>query len=175
MAKDLVCNMDVDEKTAKWKTVYKGKTYSTQPVKIKVTPPAQNRQMTPPQSSPSGRAPKQAQAGEDFFIEQSVDRTRPYVGQQVTMIFRFYQGQNLYEQPTLRWPDYNGFWVEDLPPQKTYNKYINGRSYRVTEIRKALFPTVTGKLQIDPTVLRAGRGRVSTLGERHRARADRSG
>lgn len=27
MAKDLVCDMDVDEKTAKWKTVYKGKTY----------------------------------------------------------------------------------------------------------------------------------------------------
>jgi YHS domain-containing protein len=27
MAKDLVCNMDVDEKTAKIKTVYKGKTY----------------------------------------------------------------------------------------------------------------------------------------------------
>jgi YHS domain-containing protein len=27
MAKDLVCDMDVDERTAKWKTVYKGKTY----------------------------------------------------------------------------------------------------------------------------------------------------
>jgi YHS domain-containing protein len=27
MAKDLVCKMDVDERTAKWKTVYKGKTY----------------------------------------------------------------------------------------------------------------------------------------------------
>lgn len=27
MAKDLVCNMEVDEKTAKWKTEYKGKTY----------------------------------------------------------------------------------------------------------------------------------------------------
>ena len=27
MAKDLVCNMDVDEQTAKWKSVYKGKTY----------------------------------------------------------------------------------------------------------------------------------------------------
>jgi YHS domain-containing protein len=27
MAKDLVCNMDVDEKTAKYKTVYKGTTY----------------------------------------------------------------------------------------------------------------------------------------------------
>lgn len=27
MAKDLVCDMDVDEKTAKYKTNYKGKTY----------------------------------------------------------------------------------------------------------------------------------------------------
>jgi YHS domain-containing protein len=27
MAKDLVCNMEVDEKTAKWKTNYQGKTY----------------------------------------------------------------------------------------------------------------------------------------------------
>ena len=27
MAKDLVCNMDVDEATAKWTTTYKGKTY----------------------------------------------------------------------------------------------------------------------------------------------------
>jgi YHS domain-containing protein len=27
MAKDLVCNMEVDEKTAKWKKTYKGKTY----------------------------------------------------------------------------------------------------------------------------------------------------
>ncbi len=27
MAKDLVCGMDVNEKTAKYKTVYKGKTY----------------------------------------------------------------------------------------------------------------------------------------------------
>ncbi|MGD8546266.1 MAG: YHS domain-containing protein [Candidatus Bathyarchaeota archaeon] len=27
MAKDLICGMDVDEKTAKHKTTYKGKTY----------------------------------------------------------------------------------------------------------------------------------------------------
>jgi YHS domain-containing protein len=27
MARDLVCGMDVDEKTAKYKTTYKGKTY----------------------------------------------------------------------------------------------------------------------------------------------------
>ncbi len=27
MAKDLVCDMEVNEKAAKWKSVYKGKTY----------------------------------------------------------------------------------------------------------------------------------------------------
>lgn len=27
MAKDLVCDMKVDEKTAKWKTTFRGKTY----------------------------------------------------------------------------------------------------------------------------------------------------
>jgi len=27
MAKDLVCNMEVDEKTAKWTTTYQGKVY----------------------------------------------------------------------------------------------------------------------------------------------------
>jgi YHS domain-containing protein len=27
MAKDLICGMDVDEKTAEYKTTYKGKTY----------------------------------------------------------------------------------------------------------------------------------------------------
>jgi YHS domain-containing protein len=27
MAKDLVCNMEVDEKTAKWKSTYKGEMY----------------------------------------------------------------------------------------------------------------------------------------------------
>jgi len=27
LAKDLVCEMEVDEKTAKWKTNYQGKTY----------------------------------------------------------------------------------------------------------------------------------------------------
>ena len=27
MAKDLVCNMEVDEKNARWKSTYKGETY----------------------------------------------------------------------------------------------------------------------------------------------------
>lgn len=135
------------------KVKYKGKEYSTQPIQIKVNPPSQSKQVVPSIQDREHQPSMPESENRDFFIEQVVDNRKPYVGEQVTMVFRFYQGQNLYEQPTLEWPDYNGFWVEDLPPQKSYNKYIDGRAYRVIEIRKALFPTVTGKLTIEPTIL----------------------
>lgn len=132
---------------------YKGKRYSTTPIIIKVTRQAQAKQAVPSKSQSNAKTSQRSQTTSDFFIEQDVDTKKPYIGQQVTMIFRFYQAKNLYEQPTLQWPDYNGFWVEDLPPQKTYNKMINGKTYRVTEIRKALFATVAGKITIEPVVL----------------------
>lgn len=135
------------------KVKYKGREYSTQPIQIKVNPPSPTKQIAPSQPDRKRQQTVPANENRDFFIEQAVDNRQPYVGEQVTMVFRFYQGQNLYEQPRLEWPDYKGFWVEDLPPQKSYNKYINGRNYRVIEIRKALFPTVSGKLIIEPTVL----------------------
>ncbi len=133
------------------KVKYKGREYSTQPIQIKVNPPT--KRISPSQPGRKQQHNIPANENQDFFIEQAVDNNQPYVGEQVTMVFRFYQGQNLYEQPSLEWPDYKGFWVEDLPPQKSYNKYINGRNYRVIEIRKALFPTVSGKIIIEPAVL----------------------
>jgi hypothetical protein len=128
---------------------FKGKDYSTKPITIRVTHQAQPQKNVP---SKSTRQQKKNSTSE-YFIEQSVDLLKPYIGQQVTMIFRFYQSRDLFEQPSLQWPDYKGFWVEDLPPKKTYHKVINGVNYKVTEIRKALFPTVTGKNVIEPSVL----------------------
>jgi len=132
---------------------HNGKVYQTKAIKLKVVSSSQTQKSTPPKSSPKRKTSKQPKQTEDFFIEQTVDVANPYVGQQVTLIFRFYQGKNLYEQPSMKWPDFNGFWVEDLPPQKSYNKNINGKSYRVTEIRRALFPTVSGKITIEPTIM----------------------
>lgn len=131
---------------------HNGKSYKTKPLVITVLP---QTQQSPPPSQPQFKRPtaQQSSPGEDFFVEQSVDDSNPYIGQQVTLIFRFYQAENLYEQPTLQWPDFKGLWVEDLPPNKSYNTNIHGRAYRVTEIRRALFPTISGKLQIGPTIL----------------------
>jgi len=129
-----------------------GKTYATTALTLKVQAASPSKPSPPPPSTP-GQPSGHAARGQDFFIEQAVDSEKPFVGQQVVMTFRFYQGGNLYEQPSLKWPDYQGVWLEDLPPQKTYSRIVNGRTYRVTEIRRALFPTVSGKLIIGPTEL----------------------
>lgn len=128
------------------------KSYSTQPIKITVSQvaPSQPTQQAPPANAPQS---KKAAAGDLFFIEQTVDNPKPYVGQQVIMTFSFYQAQDLFQQPSLQWPDYNGFWVEDLPPNRSYTTVIGNRRYRVTEIKRALFPTVSGKLTIEPSVV----------------------
>ncbi|MCP4580797.1 MAG: protein BatD [candidate division Zixibacteria bacterium] len=135
------------------KVDYKGTTYSTKTIDITVVPQTRQNRQAPSKQQSRSRTGKQAGAGEDFFIEQTIDNDKPYIGQQVTIIFKFYQAQNLFEQPSMNWPDFKGFWVEDLPPNKTYNKQVNGKTYRVTEIRRALFPTVTGKIKIEPAIL----------------------
>jgi len=124
--------------------------YSTEPIKISVKQPGQVQSQIP-----KGQASKQSPSataspkGEDFFIEQSLSKLNPYVGEQVILTIKFYQGINLYNQPTLSWPSYSGITVEDLPPNSRYYEIVGGRRYLVTEIKRALFPLNTGETTIE--------------------------
>ncbi len=120
---------------------------STDPIKIEVK--QQGKIGQSPGSKRKTESVKVPSRTENFFIEQTVDRRRPYVGEQVTLTFKFYQAENLWEQPTLEWPEFNGFTVEDLPPNNRYDKIINSKRYRVTEIKRALFPIGSGEIIID--------------------------
>jgi hypothetical protein len=75
------------------------------------------------------------------------------MGQQVIYRFRLYQLIQLYARPELKWPDFNGFLVYDLSPNKQYYQSIDNFEYQVTEVRRAIFPTTPGTLVIDPTQL----------------------
>ncbi len=124
---------------------------ATDPIKIHVvnqgsSPAQQGSNPSQPNQTPKPQPP---QKSGDFFIDQSVNKTNPYVGEQVTLTFRFYQAVNLWDQPTLEWPKYAGFTVEDLPPNNRYYQVVNGRRYLVTEIKRALFPLSSGKLTLD--------------------------
>jgi len=130
-----------------------GQTYRTQPIEVEIlegrvpTP-------TPPEQAPAAGAPPQL-AGQDLFVEAVVDKDEAYIGEQVTYIFRFYQGVDLFGAD-LRYskPETTGFWTEDLPPQNQYYQVVAGRRYLVTEVKMGLFPTAVGDQTVGPASLR---------------------
>ncbi|MCX5687676.1 MAG: BatD family protein [Candidatus Omnitrophica bacterium] len=140
---------------------YKGKTYSADPINIKVLPrnsqpsmPSQQQQAQPsdPGSIDQNSQPQQ---GKELFIEAYVDKLRAYVNEQITLTFAVYQAVNLFNNPLYNPPSTTGFWAEDMPPQKKYYKVIDGTRYLVTEIKTALFATGQGEFTIGSARLEA--------------------
>jgi hypothetical protein len=123
---------------------------ATEPIKIKVKAQAPSQQPSgPSQTQKPGLRPQPPDKGSDFFIDQAVDKTSPFVGEQVTLTFRFYQAVNLWDQPTLEWPKYSGVTVEDLMANQKYYETVRGRRYLVSEIKRALFPIAPGRVILD--------------------------
>jgi hypothetical protein len=120
---------------------------SSDPIKITVSRPGTVDHQ--PKADGQERSRKSGEKRKEFFIEQSVDNRNPYVGEQVTLVFKFYQAVNLWGQPTLEWPEYIGITVEDLPPIRRSRKHIDGKLYQITEIKRALFPLTSGKIRIE--------------------------
>ena len=106
--------------------------------------------------SKGGSTATTADAGNnDIFIKAFVDKTNPYMGEQVIVTYKIYTKIPVSQYGIDKLPAYTGFWSQDMtkgndrPPQ--YNENIGGVKYVVAEIRKvALFPQKSGVLKIDP-------------------------
>lgn len=89
----------------------------------------------------------------NIFIRVEVDKTNPYVGEQITASYKLYtrlaMSVNLTQLPSL-----NGFWSQDFQipnPPKPREEVINGQRYQVFLLKKsALFPQQDGSLELDP-------------------------
>lgn len=129
---------------------YKGKTYQTAPIKIKVEKGniSQQYQQIPQQKQNYPNKQK------GLFVETFVDKKRVYVNEPLTLTFRFYTKVNLLSQPQYSPPDITGFIKEDLPPQRNFYTTINGERYYVVEIKTALFPVSAGKLTIGSAMVK---------------------
>lgn len=104
-----------------------------------------------PQGDPAS-APAELN-GQTYFVEAEIDNPTPYQGEQVLYTFRFYQAESLFDQPSYEPPAFTGFWSDQEPQQTEYALEVNGRSYRVTELTTAIFPTVVDELTIEPARL----------------------
>ena len=91
------------------------------------------------------------------FIRVMPDKSRVFVGEQVTVGWYLYLTQNQNRYETITEPHTDGFWAEDIPSTNPQGRLsfteqtMNGRTYNVALLfKKALFPLSAGKLTVTP-------------------------
>lgn len=97
-------------------------------------------------------ADKKPQAAKDLFVSTTVSNKTPYVNEQIIYTFRLYRRVKI-ANASLDNPSFEGFRVESLGKERQYETVINGKSFLVTEIKQALFPSRKGTLEIDPATI----------------------
>ncbi len=89
-------------------------------------------------------------SGQDFYVEASVDKESPYLGEQILYLFRFYQARELLGRPSYFSPDFVGFWNPQENQQTQTLNNLSDRTYRITTLVSPLFPTLSGEREIAP-------------------------
>jgi len=109
---------------------------------------SQNQQQNP--SSPSNEG-----IGDNLFVRTSVNKTKAFQGEQITVTHKVYTRYQLRGFQDIKFPDYTGFWSQDVPSNnqqiQVSNENVDGVVYSVAELKKTfIFPQRSGKLQIEP-------------------------
>ena len=127
---------------------YKGKTYHTDPLKIKV------EKGTPQQQKESNGGYSQQDLAKDVFIIAEANKTKIQLGEQITVTYKLYTKLNISSPQITKLPSYEGFWAEEVGPLQNINFEVSmykGDRYRVAKIKQvALFPSKTGTLTVTP-------------------------
>lgn len=123
---------------------YKGKKYSTNPLKITVT-----------KGKPSSQSASPAvQIGDNILLRAFADRERVRLGEQVTITWKLYTRVGMSISRVSKLPTFEGAWAEDfeLPKQPALvNEVYEGKPYRVATLKQsALFPSQSGRLRVSP-------------------------
>ena len=127
---------------------YNGKTFHTQPLKLKVEKGTQQQQ----KESTGGYS--QEELAKNVFIVAEANKTRALLGEQITVTYKLYTKLNISSPQITKLPSYEGFWAEEVGPLQNINFEIGmykGERYRVAKIKQvALFPSKTGSLSVTP-------------------------
>ena len=92
----------------------------------------------------------------ELFLSIDVDKTRAYVGEQITVTYKIFTRVNMSIQ-NVEFPKHSGFWSEELfvPQQVDFKDVVvEGVSYKSAILyRIALFPTKSGRLELTPMTM----------------------
>lgn len=84
-----------------------------------------------------------------FMLKAAIEPASGYVNQQLTYVLKVYYLDTFYN-PRLAAPSFKDFWQEGEEVQRDYIERVGEVSYKVTEIRVALFPQKLGQRTIGP-------------------------
>lgn len=118
-----------------------GAIYSSEPIEIEVVEGEPGRASS--EMEVREATGNQTAASGGVFVTMTVDKAEAYVNEQITLSFKYYRRVEPHS-PRYESPDVTGFWTEDLPPPEEYFEMVDGKRYRVTEIRTALFGAAAG-------------------------------
>jgi len=156
----------------------RGQPYTTDEIRVRVVPQAQRPRR--PQARPApgaGSDEANRRAGlepRDLFIQATASADTAYQNEQVTAEYRlfFRPGVRLRQSRMADAWDAPGFWREELdvasrPTPRSQTMY--GQTYRAIVLKRvALFPTQTGRLEVDPLRIETEARAQPRLGRRDR-------
>ncbi len=128
---------------------YEEKTYTTDPIKVTIVKGSQKPK------DDSGKQISNEEIAKNLFIRATIDKSKVYLGDQVTVTYKLYTRLNIASQMSVdKLPQYQGFWAEELETARniTFSReVIDGKQYNVGLLKRAaLFPNQAGKLEVTP-------------------------
>lgn len=136
-----------------------GKSYQSNSLVINVSQSSSGQTSAPSQGNTRQVQPSQGTPDKnDLFIKATIDKTRPYQGEQVIITYKIYTIVPVSQINISKISSFPGFWskslLNDNDQLKQSNENINGKEYVVAELRKiALFAQRSGELTIEPMEL----------------------
>ena len=128
---------------------YEEKTYTTDPIKVTIVKGSQKPK------DDSGKQISNEEIAKNLFIRATIDKSKVYLGEQVTVTYKLYTRLNIASQMSVdKLPQYQGFWAEELETARNISfsrEVIDGQQYNVGLLKRAaLFPNQAGKLEVTP-------------------------
>lgn len=107
------------------------------------------------QNSTNPSSPTTENVSDNLFVKTAVSKTKVFQGEQISVTYKVYTRYQLRGFQDIKFPDYTGFWAQDVPSNnqqiQVTNETIDGVNYQVAELKRTfLFPQRSGKLEIQP-------------------------
>lgn len=128
---------------------YQGKIYRSNTITVDVIDKGTGNPNQPKQDA------RDITLDQKIFVEFTTDKQEAYTYEQVILTFKFFYQRGLpisdveYVEPKIR-----NFIKEDMGQQRNYEVVRNGMIFNVIELKTALFPVVSGNLQINSAKLK---------------------